>query len=129
MIVGVEMEVVYMVETAPSQRDMDNPYFDGKNAVTYRYDLELDMNGNAIGGEWYTNRHPDFLWLPPQETRALTHLDRRIESAIQQGSPELVWSMDSSIPEAWRPHIPSHSRQGQPLGLVVEGLIKRANAE
>lgn len=29
----------------------------------YEYILELDFNGNVIGGEWLTETRPDFLWM------------------------------------------------------------------
>ncbi|PNQ53801.1 peptidase, partial [Vibrio agarivorans] len=63
-VVGVKMTVDYMVETNPTHRNSDSPNYDGVTRVTYFYDLELDVNGNVIGGEWYQNRHPDFLWTP-----------------------------------------------------------------
>ena len=31
--------------------------------VTYFYDLELDQEGNIIGGDWASKDRPDFLWL------------------------------------------------------------------
>lgn len=29
----------------------------------YQYSIELDSGGNIIGGDWYTNERPDFLWV------------------------------------------------------------------
>ncbi len=29
----------------------------------YEYDLDIDGNGNIIGGKWKSNERPDFLWL------------------------------------------------------------------
>src|SRR5690606_6765188 len=29
----------------------------------YEYILELDENGNVIGGEWVTQTRPDFIWM------------------------------------------------------------------
>ena len=29
----------------------------------YEYTLELDMNGNIVGGEWISNTRPDFFWM------------------------------------------------------------------
>ena len=63
--VGIQMEVKYAVETKPTTRDQDTALYDGHNIVHYSYDLELDKNGKIIGGEWYSNKHPDFLWTPP----------------------------------------------------------------
>lgn len=39
----------------------------GPNEITYEYVLEVDGNGDVIGGEWVgKNRlnHPDFIWMP-----------------------------------------------------------------
>lgn len=63
-IAGVAMEVWYMVETNPQQSPSDSPNNDGIRRVRYLYDLELDPNGKIIGGEWYQNEHPDFMWTP-----------------------------------------------------------------
>jgi hypothetical protein len=30
--------------------------------LNYRYKLELDVNGNIIGGSWLSDSRPDFLW-------------------------------------------------------------------
>lgn len=125
-IVGVEMRLQYIAETHPSHREYDNKNYDYVTTVTYRYDLELDSNGNIIGGEWYSNKHPDFLWVPPKDTRALTRLDQSIEQAISSGRTDLEWKKGEPIPSVWKSYIPSYSNQGQPLGLIVEGLIERS---
>ena len=43
---------------------------DVKIAAIYSYDLELNAEKEIIGGEWYGNRHPDFLWTPVKGPRA-----------------------------------------------------------
>lgn len=35
----------------------------------YEYIVELDMNGNVIGGEWLTETRPDFLWMIQRDRR------------------------------------------------------------
>lgn len=125
-IVGVEMRLQYIAETHPTHREYDNKNYDYVTSVTYRYDLELNEKGEIIGGEWYSNKHPDFLWVPPQGTRALTRLDKLIEEAIEGGRKDLVWEKDAPVPAIWQQYIRDYSRQGQPLGLIVEGLIERS---
>ena len=127
-IVGVEMKLQYIAETEPSQRAYDNKNFDIVTTVTYRYDLELNGRGSIIGGEWYSNKHPDFLWVPPVGTRALTRLDKSIEQAIASGRTDVAWEMGAPIPTVWTQYIPTYSAEGQPLGLIVEGLVKRSRA-
>lgn len=119
-IVGINMRVAYVVETGPTQRPDDNPSHDAIHQVDYRYDLELDANGKIIGGEWYTNAHPDFLWTPPANGRAVTRYDRLATGAWAAGQP---------VPQAWRNAAAQASQaDGAPLAAVVEQLIKFANA-
>ena len=125
-VVGVEMVLEYIAETQPVQSEEDGEAFDYVKTVFYRYDLELDNSGNILGGEWYSNMHPDFLWTPRKGDRALTRLDRNIEDAINEGQKQHLWKKGDSIPLSWRKYIPPFSKEGQPLGLIVEGLIERS---
>ena len=120
------MVLEYIAETQPVQSEEDGEAFDYVKTVFYRYDLELDNSGNILGGEWYSNMHPDFLWTPRKGDRALTRLDRNIEDAINEGQKQHVWKKGDSIPLSWRKYIPPFSKEGQPLGLIVEGLIERS---
>jgi hypothetical protein len=126
-VVGIEMVTQYIAETTPTHTSTDKEDYDYVTSVVYRYDLEIDKNGQIIGGEWYSNKHPDFLWVPEVGARALTNLDNQIENAIKlNGRKDLVWKNGEAIPYAWRENTIVNSRQGIPLGLVVEGLIERS---
>ncbi|MCR9204402.1 MAG: hypothetical protein NXH75_07490 [Halobacteriovoraceae bacterium] len=127
-VVGVEMSLQYIAETNPSQRTFDSKEYDYVTTVRYRYDIELDSRGSIIGGEWYSNKHPDFLWTPNKGARALTRLDKSIEEAIASGRTDVEWKDGEPVPAVWQQYISQYSRQGQPLGLIVEGLIKRSRA-
>lgn len=35
-----------------------------QNGIWYGYRLELDAQGNIVGGQWLQDKTPDFLWLP-----------------------------------------------------------------
>lgn len=61
-IVGVKSRIEYLAETWPDGKDTDSPRKDKVISVEYIYDLEIDASGKIIGGEWYQNAHPDFLW-------------------------------------------------------------------
>ena len=113
--VGIAMEVVYMVETSPKQRETDSEEYDSYRKVRYLYDLELDSAGRIIGGEWYTNRHPDFLWVPLPGSHARSHFD-----ANAWGN----WNMRETLPQAWRNAAVNASSYSQPLGPIVEALLK-----
>ena len=121
-VVGIEMDVKYIVETSPRQTPMDSPSYDGIKSVTYRYDLELDATGDIIGGEWYTNLHPDFLWSPLKTARVYTQADRFLAS---RGIYK--WSADEIVPSTVGQIVGMESRRGSPLALIVDGLFEAAS--
>jgi hypothetical protein len=112
-IVGIAMDVSYVVETSPSHVLTDNAKNDAIRTVRYLYDLELDAKGNIIGGEWYTNEHPDFLWTPPANTRVASLGDR-----LTQGS----WNGLAPLPKEWTRAAVGAAQYGQPLAKIVETL-------
>lgn len=119
-IVGVSMQVEYSVETSPMQKDTDSVENDATTFAYYMYDLELDENNKIIGGEWYRNTHPDFLWTPPQGTRAITYADYYLLSAPN-------WDGKKALPANWRDLAMKSAAQGQPLAKIVESLIELSN--
>jgi len=118
-VVGIAMRVAYIVETGPSHKTEDNDSYDKTQTVTYYYDLELDQVGKIIGGEWYTNKHPDFLWTAPPNTRALTSYDHLASGQWQRNQP---------LPDSWK-YAARQSAQtdGAPLAAIVENLISNSN--
>ena len=42
----------------------------------YEYDLDIDREGNIIGGEWISKARPDFLWLKSKATEFTGNLSR-----------------------------------------------------
>jgi hypothetical protein len=62
---GVRMTVRYAVENSPSAEEDQTSE---SSSAEYEYDLELDANGAIIGGEWYSDEHPDFLWVPEAQS-------------------------------------------------------------
>ncbi len=118
-VVGVMMEVTYVRPSIPTHAGQDDPSRDQLRSVRYLYDLELDVAGAIIGGEWYTNKHPDFLWMPAPEARACTPADALVDD---------TWPRDRPLPESWR-GLAWHSSAGAnpcPLAAIVEALIERA---
>jgi hypothetical protein len=116
-LVGVVMRVRYVVETSPSHDESDDPSRDATSDVYYVYDLELDASGKITGGEWYTNRHPDFLWTPPPSARAWTPAD---QLAIGE------WLGGEAVPPVWRRAARRASDYAMPLAKVVEELVRRS---
>jgi hypothetical protein len=118
-IIGIRMQVRYVVETMPAQRASDSQTQDAITTVEYQYDLELDVNNRIIGGEWYTNRHPDFLWTAVPGAKALTRYERLATDS---------WSADQALPPSWRVAAQqASSNDSSPLAKIVERLIELAN--
>lgn len=118
-IVGVVMRARYVVETSPSHATTDEPSKDSINSVDYIYDLEIGEGGKILGGEWYQNTHPDFLWTPPAGARIRTPADR-----YATGS----WTGAAPLPVAWRRAAVRGSASKLPLAKIVEALINLARA-
>lgn len=117
-VVGVAMRTRYVVETPPSHAPTDAPANDATRLVDYYFDLELDRAGRVVGGEWYMNRHPDFLWTPARGQRAVTPAD---------GFASGAWH-DGPVPVSWRGPAARASAEGLPLAKIVERLIALATA-
>jgi hypothetical protein len=118
-VVGIAMRASYIVETAPTHADTDDSTKDRIHSVDYLYDLELDASGRILGGEWRQNVHPDFLWTPPPQARAVTAADQFATG---------TWSVSQAVPQPWRQAARRGSRFGAPLAKVVERLIQAASA-
>lgn len=105
-IVGVKMDFTYLSETFPSDKD-DSPDLDAIVANTYSYDLELDEKGNILGGEWYQDAHPNFMWVPSPEVKAYTYFDKKIFTKWDptKDSLPIEWSLlaKRSVDEATLP--------------------------
>ena len=120
-VVGIAMQIHYLAETEPSHRETDSPTRDYTVFVRYFYDLELDENGKIIGGEWYSNYHPDFIWTPEEGSKAQSIGDRMMDGS-------LVWDVTTTIPEAFAPYVSMSSSQMQPLAYLVEQIIQKASS-
>jgi hypothetical protein len=116
-IVGVAMDLTYAIPMQPTRRlTTKNRY----HTVRYVYDLELDAKGNILGGEWYSNFHPDFMWTPPLGSRALSNPEKKRQKP-------LVWSGKGAVSDAVHKAAQSASSRGQPVAVVVERLVKLAS--
>ena len=118
--VGVHMELSYVVETDPNQRETDTPEQDLIRKVDYYYDLEIKSNNWIVGGEWYMNKHPDFLWTPAEEARAVTSYDRMVSGS---------WGESEALPNSWKVAAKQAAiSERAPLASIVEEMIKRSRA-
>lgn len=116
-VVGVAMDVTYMVETNASHEETDSQDADESTTATYMFDLEIDANGNVIGGEWYQNMHPDFLWTPAKTARAVSPYDKNLRGKL---NPE------KAISATWQKAAAKSSVNQLPLATIVEKMILEA---
>jgi hypothetical protein len=112
--VGVAMKVRFLDGSGLNHRTTDSADNDNYGEKTYLYDLELDANGNIIGGEWYKNAHPDFAWMPRATARAVSSFEAEATSA---------WDGTGALPQDWRSAAKNASAKGQPLAKIVEALL------
>lgn len=113
---GIIMQVRYIVENQPEQRASDGPSDDAANTAIYKYDLELNGDGRIIGGEWFTGKcHPDFLWTPPPDARAISPVEPMATGA---------WEAGQALPQSWRRAGIAAARRGMPLAKIVEALVR-----
>ena len=116
-ISGVEMRVDYSVEVEPEALDFEDSNHDRIVSVYYLYDLELDEKYQVVGGEWYQNAHPDFIWTPKLESFAESPYDQYISG---------VWSTTETIPASWQKAAQASSRRGIPLRKILVPLLQRS---
>lgn len=114
-IVGVDIKISYMTESNPRHIPTDSPENDNITAVQYMYDLEIDEQNNLIGGEWYQNAHPDFIWAPKGDSRAVSFYESYTDGQ---------WDGNSPISKTWLPYIQKSSEKIQPFAKVVEKLFE-----
>jgi hypothetical protein len=122
---GIAMDVTYVAETSPSVALEDSPAEDSLITIHYMYDLELDGQDRIIGGEWYTNDHPGFLWTAAPGARARSIGD----ALLSQSDPSGSWDGASAVPSRWREAIQRSARHSQPVARIVDTLNLLARLE
>jgi hypothetical protein len=114
-IVGIAMDVTCIAAVAPNHNFSNSSDDDRRMTLRYLYDLELDDRGQIVGGEWYTNRPPDFLWAPAAGTRPSSDAEQ-----LATGG----WNQARAIPESWRQAARAAAEHGQPLEKIVSALFE-----
>ena len=121
-VVGIAMEVKYIGETSSQARDTESEEYDQVTTIQYLYDLELTEDGTIVGGEWYTNLHPDFLWTPKQNAFAWNEEDRYDYNASQY-----KYIPEDGMRELRQNVAIEAAKKGIVLKSIVDGLIDAAN--
>lgn len=113
-IVGVMMDAVYVVEsTASHNTELKNE----TNSSEVIYDLEIDGNGKLVGGEWYQNAHPDFLWTPGLGAKPIPDIE--VGANIRWDGIVLPDSQVAAMAA-------KASSRGMPLSSIVYKLLDRS---
>lgn len=110
-IVGIAMDVTHVSAVSPIRGVLNsNP----TKTLRMIYDLELDADQNIIGGEWYSNAHPDFLWTfdAGAQATAVGEQDLLVEN----------WALNETVPSHWRSYARRASAQGEPLWAFIRRI-------
>jgi hypothetical protein len=117
-IVGVITTVVYVTEYTPEWQT--TPQADEYERESYSYDLEIVDNQGTLeveGGEWHTNVHPDFLWVPePDSTASVSDID--LKNVKFEGDKAPTAELTDLAARG--------SSQGYPLCSFIKEMIKRS---
>lgn len=114
-IVGVAMTVTYAVENFPSHDENQELNY---SSVEYEYDLELNAQGVIVGGEWSSDQHPDFLWVPQKNSYPQSIGDSNTVSVnLERPSPQVQRAAYFN------------ANQGLPFGPVVRELVRLSSEE
>lgn len=116
-IVGVTMKLGYLIEAAPTASDTDQPQNDSVRWVKYDYDLEIDANGRLIGGEWYDESHPDFIWTPVDGAVPVSGLESLLMNR---------WDGLGPVPAEWSSAATAGSEKGILVHEIARTLLERA---
>lgn len=77
-IVGIEMNLIYINWEFPTKKTTNSPKDDHTTNMKFMYDLELNANGDIVGGQWRLTKRglpdifaprpnwPDYFWVAPK---------------------------------------------------------------
>jgi hypothetical protein len=114
-VVGVVASVTYIAEDLPVQTTAIRQ--ETTKVVTYKYELELDGSNRIIGGQWYTNFHPNFVWKVHNPDAASGPYDKQAPSF--NGSVQSLKNLSSVAKK--------QSQYNMPLKAVVKYLVANSS--
>lgn len=115
-IIGVKLKLQYIIEVAPkNENDSQVNSSNGISEVTLYYDLELNNQLKIIGGKWYTNYAPDFIYNVDKNESAISYLDSQMIGK---------WTnAEIPMPQVWRSWGIEAALKGQLLAHIVNTLV------
>ncbi len=118
-IVGVEVKIDYLTHRDPKHSDKDPDNSTSLISVLYRYDLEIDANGKIIGGEWYSNYNPDFIWFPEDKADPQATFDHNIHTDWNPAT--------ETLPQDWLESANFSAERGQVSSNIIKALFEYSN--
>ena len=116
-VVGVTMKIRYQVENFPLAQERLTPKHDKEFDDVLSYDLELDGQGNIIGGEWTSHsqtNHPDIISYVANRDVVRTEFDPQVRG---NNLPEILRSLKPEF-------VAKASSRKRPLYKVVKALAR-----
>jgi hypothetical protein len=89
----METTVFYAANSKPAWRDKEGLVEESIEKQTYRYTLELNRDGDILGGEWLVKNYPDFIW--KQNKPSFDFYFHRLGYLLEK-SAESQWNQDLS---------------------------------
>lgn len=111
-VVGVKMNVSLLFGTENEEASHQTT-----RNVEYSYLLELDRNNKIIGGEWTSEKYPDFAWKPRHAGLPTTVGDSLVE-ALDPAS--------AGLSSEWRAGATAANANGAPLPRFVKHLFDQS---
>jgi hypothetical protein len=115
-LVGISMRVGYVNETGASRAESDSEAEDAIVWTVYDYDLEIDAAGNIIGGEWLSQNHPDFIWIPSTDAVPRSPWDHLMAN--------LQWEKDLKVSAELSNLVRIAAENGKVLHPLVQKLVE-----
>lgn len=113
-VVGVKMTVVLLFGA-----DSEESGVTETKTVVYEYALELDAANRIIGGEWYSEKHPDFAWKPRFAGMPVSDGDALVRNLA-------VNPWETAMNPTWRAAALQSNKHGAPLPVFVKYLFETA---
>jgi hypothetical protein len=120
-LVGIQMRVGIVIETEASTSEQEPELKKRVLFVDYTYDLELDANDNIVGGEWYAEEHPDFVWKPAPGATDRNVLDDYVDASDL--------STERPLTENWRYVVQRAASVGYVVPSLVHFLIEKSQVK
>lgn len=136
-IVGVRMAMDYGNEIRPVHRNVEDASHDEHATLEMDYDLELDAQGNIVGGEWRGgSEHPDTIWFIPHNSDGTPYVPLAKMDPLLGSDQWTSWSGAGPIPRNWAslyrqsvlnfedPPVAQVNRVPQIPYVIIESLLR-----